>query len=291
MPFVDVKEQRIAWKVVYYGPGLSGKTTNLRYLATLLGKARIRSISGEGERTVFFDYLPVEFPKVEGMTPVFKIYTSPGQVKYSRTRRILLNGVDGIVFVADSQKQVLQNNLDSLKELLDNLAAEGIDADGLPFVFQYNKQDLPNTFAPEVMDKLLNERGAVSLPGVAPTGYNVKETVDVLGNRMVERFFRLRQDELIEEVSNMEIRRFVDFFKDEQRLEALKWLVEHADELKELLPEAKGYGPRMEAVEKAVQTFNRVLENFNAVVGRLNERVATLESRGLRAWFRKTPKE
>ncbi len=266
MPFLDFKNGSIVWKVVYYGPGLSGKTTNLRYLATLLGKSHIRSISGEGERTVFFDYLPVEFPKVDGLTPVFKIYTSPGQVKYSTTRQVLLNGVDGIVFVADSQKAVFQNNVDSLTELKKNLTEVGLSLERLPVVFQYNKQDLPNTYPPEGLDQLLNDVGATSLPGVAATGYNVKETVDVLGNQMVERFF-----------------------KEEQKLETLKWLVEHGDDLKKLVEQSQGLMARVDAVEKAVTTFNKVLESFNGVLSKLQERVTAVESRGLLGLFRKKP--
>jgi|GEM_PF-1764712 len=287
MPFLDFKNGAIVWKIVYYGPGLSGKTTNLRYLATLLGKSHIRSISGEGERTVFFDYLPVEFPKVDGLTPIFKIYTSPGQVKYSKTRQVLLNGVDGIVFVADSQKQVFQNNVDSLAELNANLAEVGLSLGKLPVVFQYNKQDLPNTYAPEVLDQLLNTVGATRLPGVAATGYNVKETVDVLGNQMVERFFKARQDEVLEEITNMEVRRFVDFFKEEQKLETLKWLVEHGEDLKRLVEQSQGLMARVDAVEKAVTTFNKVLESFNGVLLRLQERMLEVEGRGLLGLFRR----
>jgi signal recognition particle receptor subunit beta len=289
MPFLDFKNGSIVWKVVYYGPGLSGKTTNLRYLATLLGKSHIRSISGEGERTVFFDYLPVEFPKVDGLTPVFKIYTSPGQVKYSTTRQVLLNGVDGIVFVADSQKAVFQNNVDSLTELKKNLTEVGLSLERLPVVFQYNKQDLPNTYPPEGLDQLLNDVGATSLPGVAATGYNVKETVDVLGNQMVERFFKARQDQILEEITNMEVRRFVDFFKEEQKLETLKWLVEHGDDLKKLVEQSQGLMARVDAVEKAVTTFNKVLESFNGVLSKLQERLTAVESRGLLGLFRKKP--
>lgn len=290
MPFIDFKGSRIVWKVVYYGPGLSGKTTNLKYLATLLGKAKISSIAGEGERTVFFDYLPVEFPKVEGLTPVFKLYTAPGQVKYSRTRRILMNGADGIVFVADSQKQLAQNNVDSLAELDANLAEVGLNSTGIPFVFQYNKQDLPNTRAPEQIDAELNSRGATYLPAVAPTGYNVKETVDVLGNLMVESFFRKRQAELLEEISNMEVRKFVDFFKEEKKLETLKWLVEHADDVKKLVERAEGMSARVASVEKAVETFNKVLENFNGLLAKQNERIALQERRGLLGFLRKSSK-
>jgi signal recognition particle receptor subunit beta len=287
MPFVDFKESRIVWKVVYYGPGLSGKTTNLKYLATLLGRTRVQSIAGEGERTVFFDYLPVEFPKVDGMVPVFKLFTAPGQVKYSRTRKVLLNGVDGIVFVADSQKPLVQNNLDSLAELDANLREVGIDPAAVCTVYQWNKQDLPNAFSPDVLEQLLNERKHPTVAAVAATGYNVKETVDTVGNLMVRRFFDRRDEEFLEEINNMEIRKFVDFFKDEAMLARLKFMAENGEELRDVAGEYKTLAARVERLEKAIVTLNKVLEGVNSNLARLNEDLQAQKSRGFLGLFRK----
>lgn len=291
MPFVDYDGKRVIWKVVFYGPGLSGKTTNLKYLAGMLGKSNIQSIAGEGERTVFFDYLPVEFPTVDGMTPVFKLYTAPGQVKYSLTRQILLNGVDGIIFVADSQKQVVQNNIDSLDELRANLLEQDLDIRRIPFLFQYNKQDLPNTHSPEKMDGILNKIEADYLPGIATTGFNVKETIDVIGNAMVKRYFSGRQEEILSEIKNMEVKALIELFKEERKLELLKWLIEHTDQIKALMDRTAGLPERVESLEKAVATFNRVLEGFNKNLDKLSGRVDQLEARGLFGFLRKKPKD
>ncbi|RME81745.1 MAG: GTPase, partial [Planctomycetota bacterium] len=134
-------------KIVYYGPGMSGKTTNLEVIHQKAPKERkgeLTSIATEGDRTLFFDFMPLDLGKVAGMNTKFQLYTVPGQVYYNSTRKLVLQGADGVIFVADAQRNKLAENLESLQNLKENLAEYSLDIRKIPLVIQYNKMDLPN---------------------------------------------------------------------------------------------------------------------------------------------------
>ncbi len=167
-------------KIVYYGPGLCGKTTNLEYIyqtATPEKKGKLLTVATETDRTLFFDFLPMELGTVKGMKLRVQLYTVPGQVFYDATRRIVLRGSDGLVFVADSQGLMMDANMESLENLLTNLKINNIDPEAVPLVFQYNKRDLPGASDPAEMDKVLNWRSVPSFTAVATKGTGVNETL------------------------------------------------------------------------------------------------------------------
>ncbi len=168
--------REIAAKIVYYGPGLSGKTTSLKHVyAAVREEARgeLISLSTEGDRTLFFDYLPLQIDQVRGLKVRLQLYTVPGQVFYDATRKLVLNGADGVVFVADSQTSARDSNLESMENLRVNLAEQGIDLDEFPLVLQYNKRDLPDVMTVGQLRGDLNVRGAPELESVASRGENV----------------------------------------------------------------------------------------------------------------------
>src|SRR5512137_1657456 len=145
MAHIDTKKRLIQGKIVYYGPGLCGKTTNLEHINKTVPNAKdMMSLSTEGDRTIFFDYLPMDLGQIRGISTLFKVYTVPGQVRYNQTRKMVLKNVDGVVFVADSQPGALDANLESLENLYENLQDIGVNPDEIPLVLQYNKRDLPN---------------------------------------------------------------------------------------------------------------------------------------------------
>src|SRR5215831_21212739 len=147
MSLVNFTTREITCKIVYYGPGRSGKTTNLHYIYGRVPEARrgrMVSLATQTDRTLFFDFLPIDLGSISGFTTRFQLYTVPGQVYYNATRRLVLQGADGVVFVADSQARQLQENIESFQDLHDNLAEQGLDARRMPLVIQYNKQDLPH---------------------------------------------------------------------------------------------------------------------------------------------------
>jgi signal recognition particle receptor subunit beta len=221
MALINYANKEINAKIVYYGPGLSGKTTNIQYIFQRLKpehRGKLITLPTQTDRTLFFDFLPVEIPDVKGFTTRFHLYTVPGQVFYNATRKMVLKGVDGIVFVADSQKEKLNDNIDSLKNLEDNLNEYGKSIKTLPFVFQFNKRDLEEINTATELNKRLNERGYPAVEAIATTGKGVMETLSAI-SRMVLRHLKesyesqkiLRygqtpqggdeQDEIIEETS------------------------------------------------------------------------------------------
>ena len=146
MSLVNYATREITCKIVYYGPGRSGKTTNLHYIYGQVPedrKGKMVSLATQTDRTLFFDFLPLDLGQISGFTTKFQLYTVPGQVYYQTTRKLVLQGADGVVFVADSQKRQLEENVESLQDLHHNLAEQGVDARTVPLVLQYNKQDLP----------------------------------------------------------------------------------------------------------------------------------------------------
>src|SRR5512146_139497 len=164
MSFINYASREINCKMVYYGPGLCGKTTNLQFVYQKTApeaKGKMISLATETERTLFFDFLPLALGEIRGFKTRFHLYTVPGQVFYDASRKLILKGVDGVVFVADSQEERLDANVESLDNLRDNLEEQGYDLDKIPFVVQYNKRDLPNVAAADDLRRLLNPRGVL----------------------------------------------------------------------------------------------------------------------------------
>jgi len=186
MPIVDHATRLITCKLVYYGPGRSGKTTNLTYLHSALPGTQVgalTSLATRNDRTLFFDYLPVDLGTVGQYRVRFQLYTVPGQPYYAAIRQLVLQGADGIAFVADSQRHRWDDNLESLQDMHANLAQHGVDARTLPIVMQYNKQDLPPSLAASVADLsvALNFRGVPEFAADALQGTGVFQTLRSLG--------------------------------------------------------------------------------------------------------------
>ena len=162
MSFINYSSREIILKIVYYGPGLSGKTTNIKFIyAATNPEARWKLISLEtkAERTLFFDFLPLSLPAIRGFKTRLHLYTVPGQLFYSASRKLIMKGADGVIFVADSQEPRFEANLISMDDLKENLGAYGYDIQKIPFVIQYNKRDLPNVSSVEELRKALNPMG------------------------------------------------------------------------------------------------------------------------------------
>jgi mutual gliding-motility protein MglA len=190
---INFAKREINCKLVYYGPGLSGKTTNLEVVhkkAPASKKGELTSIATEGDRTLFFDYMPLELGKVGGMNTKFQLYTVPGQVYYNATRKLVLQGADGVVFVADSQPDKMDENLESFANLEENLREQGLDPKTIPMVLQWNKRDLPNVLTPEELDKRMNKYGAPTFEAVAVTGDGVFPTLKKLAQIVLEKLNR-----------------------------------------------------------------------------------------------------
>ena len=192
MSLVNFTTREITCKIVYYGPGRSGKTTNLQYIYGQVPddrRGRMVSLATQTDRTLFFDFLPLELGSISGFTTKFQLYTVPGQVYYNATRKLVLQGADGVVFVADSQLRQLDENLESLQNLQQNVLEHGIDIRTLPVVMQWNKQDLPRELilAPEELDDALNFRSAPAFPGDALHGTGVFETLKAISAEVLRK--------------------------------------------------------------------------------------------------------
>jgi len=180
MVLFNYATKEITAKIVYYGPGLCGKTTNLQFVYDSLpsnNKSKMLSLATKTDRTLFFDFLPLDLGKIRGMRTKLQLYTVPGQVYYNSTRQLVLKGADGVVFVADSQDFALDANLESLQNLEDNLKRQGVRLREIPLVLQYNKRDLPNALSVADIDKDLNKQQVPTFESVATTGIGVEETL------------------------------------------------------------------------------------------------------------------
>ena len=192
MPLIHHATREITAKIVYYGPARSGKTTNLQHIHRSLPEDRrsqVVSLATEGDRTLFFDFLPLELGTISGFTTKFQLYTVPGQSYYNATRKLVLQGADGVVFVADSQARRFDDNIESLQNLQDNLLSQGVDVRQLPVVFQYNKQDLPRDLilTHAEMDDALNFRAVQSYSADALHGTGVFETLRGISEQVLKR--------------------------------------------------------------------------------------------------------
>jgi len=180
MPLVNATARTLQLKIVYYGPGLSGKTTNLEQLAHLLAAERVgdlMSLDTTGDRTLFFDWMPVELGKIKGFDVKIQLFTVPGQVRYNHTRKQVLTGVDGVVFVADSQEEAVEQNRYSFANLRENLAEQGVDLEDIPLVIQWNKRDMPTARPTAELAARLNLEGYPQVEAVAARGTGIRETL------------------------------------------------------------------------------------------------------------------
>ncbi len=192
MSLVNYATREITCKIVYYGPGRSGKTTNLHYIYGQVPsdrKGQMVSLATQTDRTLFFDFLPIDLGMISGFTTRFQLYTVPGQVYYQTTRKLVLQGADGVVFVADSQTRQLDENIQSMQDMHANLAEYGVDARTMPLVIQYNKQDLPSDMImsmPE-LEESLNFRGVPSFSADALHGPGVFETLRAISEQVLRK--------------------------------------------------------------------------------------------------------
>ena len=188
MTFINYASREINCKIVYYGPGLCGKTTNLQWIYDKTNpnaKGKLISLATETDRTLFFDFLPLELGTVRGFKTRFHLYTVPGQVFYDASRRLILKGVDGVIFVADSQEARMDANIESLNNLQENLQAQGYNLMNIPYVLQANKRDLPNVLPIETMKKELLVKNEPVFEGVAVTGIGVFETLKACAKQVL----------------------------------------------------------------------------------------------------------
>lgn len=193
MPQFNYNTGEIIAKIVYYGPAFGGKTTSLQWLHHKFDPLKTRnlfSLDTEGDRTLFFDLLPMDFGKIDWMTLHVKIYTVPGEVKYNATRKMVLTGADAVIFVADSEIARHQENLNSLKNLAQNLSLKGMNIRTIPLVFQYNKRDLAHVLPLDILDQKLNFRNLPSCGSIAidPYDFGVLESFIMVLHTMIESF-------------------------------------------------------------------------------------------------------
>ncbi|MCC6640459.1 MAG: gliding-motility protein MglA [Deltaproteobacteria bacterium] len=194
MSFINYSSREINCKIVYYGPGLCGKTTNLQHIYARTNpdlKGKMISLATETERTLFFDFLPIALGEIRGFKTRFHLYTVPGQVFYDASRKLILKGVDGVVFVADSQIERTEANLESLDNLRANLTEQAMTLDKLPFVIQYNKRDLPNAAPVDELRQLLNPMKVPDFEATAHTGAGVFETLKAVARGVLGDLKRL----------------------------------------------------------------------------------------------------
>jgi len=188
MSFINYSSREINCKIVFYGPGLCGKTTNLQWIYKKTNpdsKGKMISLATETERTLFFDFLPLALGEIRGFKTRFHLYTVPGQVFYDASRKLILKGVDGMVFVADSQIERMEANIESIENLRTNLAEQGYDLNKVPFVVQYNKRDLPNVVPVEELRRVLNPRNVPDFDAVATDGIGVFDTLKAIAKQVI----------------------------------------------------------------------------------------------------------
>ncbi len=193
MSIINYASREIQFKIVYYGPALCGKTTNLGYIHQRINpqnRGDLVSLATASDRTLFFDFLPLNALVIKGFVTKFQLYTVPGQVIYNATRQLVLRSVDGIVFVADSQWEKMEENVESFKNLEDNLAKQNMSLDDVPYVLQYNKRDLPNIAPVNYLDYVLNNRKkrVQGFEVISSTGQNVFATLNAVSQVLLHKF-------------------------------------------------------------------------------------------------------
>lgn len=188
MSFINHNAKKIHCKIVYYGPSLGGKTTNLQWVyhqTSSPGKSELFSLPGDVERTLFFDFLPLDIGEIRGFETRFHLYTVPGQVVYDASRKLILKGLDGVVFVADSQTERMEENLQSMENLKKNLEQQGYDIKDIPLVIQYNKRDLPNAVPVSELRSALNKYNSIDFEGTASEGKGVFESLRTVSKAII----------------------------------------------------------------------------------------------------------
>jgi len=189
MSMINYASREINCKVVYYGSGLGGKTTNLEYVYSRVNpdaKGKMISLATDTERTLFFDFLPIDLGEFRGFRTRFHLYTVPGQVYYNASRRLILKGVDGLIFVADSQRSRLEANIEAMHNLYENMESYGYDVETIPFAVQYNKRDLPDIMSVEELRSVLNPMGVQDFEAVAIEGEGVFQTLSAVSKLVVK---------------------------------------------------------------------------------------------------------
>jgi len=188
MSFINYSAREINVKIVFYGPGLGGKTTNLQYIyerSNPQQKGKLISLATETDRTLFFDFLPLDLGSVRGFKTRFHLYTVPGQVFYDASRKLILKGVDGVVFVADSQEARMDANVESLRNLEENLRENGFELKSIPYALQLNKRDLPTAVPVDDLYRVLNMKGEPTFEAVAVQGMGVFETLKAVAKQVL----------------------------------------------------------------------------------------------------------
>ena len=188
MTFINYAAKEINCKIVYYGPGLCGKTTNLQYIYNKTApdrKGKMISLATEADRTLFFDFLPLDLGSIRGFTTRFHLYTVPGQVFYDASRKLILKGVDGVIFVADSQRERMEANVESIRNLETNLEDHGFDLMQVPFALQFNKRDLPTAMPVDEMYRMLNYKREPTFEAVAPQGVGIFDTLKAVAKQIL----------------------------------------------------------------------------------------------------------
>ncbi|MSR19531.1 MAG: gliding-motility protein MglA [Gemmatimonadetes bacterium] len=189
MSMINYASREINCKIVYYGTGLGGKTTNLEYIYSRVNpdtKGKMISLATESERTLFFDFLPIDLGEVRGFKTRFHLYTVPGQVYYNASRRLILKGVDGLVFVADSQASRAEANIEAMHNLYENLETYGYELDKIPFAIQYNKRDMPGILPVTELRAQINPMGVPDFEGTAVAGKGVFETLSCVSKLVIQ---------------------------------------------------------------------------------------------------------
>ena len=188
MTFINYAAKEINCKIVYYGPGLGGKTTNLQHIYNKTApdrRGKMISLATEADRTLFFDFLPLDLGTIRGFTTRFHLYTVPGQVFYDASRKLILKGVDGVVFVADSQVDRMEANIESIRNLEENLKDHGFDLKEIPYALQFNKRDLPSVMPVDEMYRMLNFKREPTFVGIAPEGVGVFDTLKSVAKQIL----------------------------------------------------------------------------------------------------------
>jgi mutual gliding-motility protein MglA len=188
MTFINYASKEINCKIVYYGPGLGGKTTNLQYIYNKTApeaKGKMISLATEADRTLFFDFLPLDLGTIRGFTTRFHLYTVPGQVFYDASRKLILKGVDGVVFVADSQRERMEANIESIRNLEQNLKEHGLELRSVPYALQFNKRDMPSSMPVDEMYRVLNFKREPTFEAVAPQGVGVFDTLKAVAKQIL----------------------------------------------------------------------------------------------------------
>ena len=278
MALFNYATKEITLKIVYYGPGLSGKTTNIQNLHSVLNsenKGKLLSLSTESDRTLFFDFLPVELGKIKEFSIRFQLYTVPGQVRYNATRKVVLKGADAVVFVADSQRDMRDQNIESFENMRDNLISNNINPDEIPVVLQYNKRDLKNLLTIDELNADLNKNNVYNIiEAEAINGKGVKDTFQLITRLVLKDIARKHKIEIQpaplqeeakqeEEIADIQVTELESFQTDAEvkiiepsshALEEELEVIEPQYELEERLKETSAFEKTDSEMEAALKT-------------------------------------